>query len=116
MEIGVIGRLGSSEAAFCDLASAVGHEVWFHEHVIGGRRPEELARFIEGCSIVVILVDATSPSLARLAREQLERRRRTPLLLSRHDLGRFVGLMAALAGSDVGEASSEPMLRTGTEP
>ncbi|HTQ42912.1 MAG TPA: hypothetical protein VMI75_09185 [Polyangiaceae bacterium] len=111
MEIGVIGRLGSSEAAFRDLASAVGHEVWFHDRVIGGRHPEELGRFIDGCAVVVILIDATSPALARLAREQLERRHRTPLLLSCQDLGRFVGLMAALAGID----ASRPLLRTGTD-
>ena len=117
MDIGIIGCLGPSEAPFRDLASAVGHEVYFHDRVIDGQRAEPLGRFIDGCSVVVILIDVTPVALARLATQHLTRRMRTPLLLRRHDLGRFTGLMAALAAHDsIDEdvAESQPRLRTGT--
>lgn len=117
MDIGVIGRLGPSEAAFSDLASAVGHDVFFHDRVVGGERPEAVARFVDGCSIVVIVVDAAPITLVRMASEHMTRRLRTPLLLRRRELGRFAGLMAALAGQDArehDEPESRPLLRTGT--
>jgi hypothetical protein len=117
MDIGIIGCLGASEAAFRDLAFAVGHDVLFHDRVVGGHRPEVLARFIDGCALVVIIVDAAPVSLVRLASEHLTRRLRTPLLLHRRDLGRFVGIVAALAAHDVHELDdleSQPQLRTGT--
>jgi hypothetical protein len=117
MDIGVIGRLGLSEGAFRDLAFAVGHDVFFHDRVIDGDRPEAIARFIDGCSIVVIVVDAASVALVRMASDHMTRRLRTPLLLRRLDLGRFAGLMAALAGHEARESDepeSQPLLRTGT--
>jgi hypothetical protein len=117
MDIGVIGRLGSSEAAFRDLALAIGHDVFFHDRVIDGHRPEAVARFIDGCSIVVIVVDAAPVALVRTANDHMTRRLRTPLLLRQRDLGRFAGLMAALAGHEArehDEAESQPLLRTGT--
>jgi hypothetical protein len=114
MDIGIIGRLGPSEAPFRDLASAVGHDVFFHDRVIDGARPDALAGFIDGCSIVVIVVDATPAALVRAASAHLARRLRTPLLLRRSELGRFAGLMAPLAVCDHGGAESLPLLRTGT--
>lgn len=115
MDIGIIGHLGPSEAAFRDIASAVGHDAVFHDRVVGGARPEVLARFIDGCAIVVVVVDATPVAVVRAANEHLTRRRRTPLLLRRCDLGRFVGLMAALAAHEF-EADdaeeSQPRMRT----
>jgi len=117
MDIGIIGSLGPSEAPFRDLASAVGHDVFFHDRIVDGARREALASFIDGCSIVVILIDATPVALVRLASEHLTRRLRAPLLLRRCDLGRFAGLMAALAAHDArdhDERESQPRLRTGT--
>lgn len=119
MDIGIIGHLGPSEAPFRDLASAVGHEVLFHDHVIDGARPEVLARFIDGCALVVLVVDATPVALLRAARAQLTRRLRTPfVLVPRSDLWRFAGLMAVLGGaSDELEQQveeSRPRLRAGS--
>ncbi len=120
MDIGVIGRLGPSEAALRDVASAFGHTVCFHDRIVDGERPVQLARFVDGCSIVVIVIDATPVALARAASAYMESRGRTPLLLHRRELGRFVGLMAALAGPEVesesesDETTSAPRLRTGT--
>jgi hypothetical protein len=71
--------------------------VVFHDRIIDGARPEALARFIDGCAIVVIVVDATPVALMRAASAQLSQRHRTPLLLCRSDVGRFAGLMASLA-------------------
>jgi len=114
MYIGVIGRLGSSEAALRDVASAFGHTVCFHDRVVGGERPVQLARFVDGCTIVVVVVDATPVALVRAASAYMEGRGRTPLLLPRRELGRFVGLMAALGGPEPDARASAPRLRTGT--
>jgi hypothetical protein len=116
MDIGIIGSLGPSEGTFSDLASAVGHDVYFHDRVVDGGRQENLARFIDGCSIVVIVLDVTPVAIARLASEHMRRRMRSPLLLRRSDLGRFTALMAVLVGHpdrDLDE-ESQPRLRTGT--
>lgn len=118
MDIGIIGRLGHAEASFRDLASAVGCDVFFHDRVIDGARPEALARFIDGCSIVVIVVDATPVTLVRASCAHMARRMRTPLLLLRAELGRFAGLMAPLAAHHEREredddlVESQPLLRT----
>jgi hypothetical protein len=115
MEIGIIGRLGSAEAAFRDIASAVGHDAVFHDRVVDGARAEVLGRFIDGCGMVVILVDATPVGVVRAASDHLARRKRTPLLLRRFELGRFVGLMAALAAHELSDddgEESQPRLRT----
>jgi hypothetical protein len=117
MDIGIIGHLGAAEAAFRNLASAVGHDAAFYDRVIDGARPEQLGPFIDGCSMVVIVVDATPVALVRAASEHLTRRRRTPLLLRRCELGRFVSVMAVVAGhggGDPDEEESRPRLRTGS--
>jgi hypothetical protein len=114
MDIGIIGRLGHSEAAFRDLASALGHDAFFHDRIIDGDRPEALARFIDRCSMVVIALDVTSVALVRLASEHMKKRLRSPLLLHRHDLGRFTNLVSALAVDGRDSRESAPRLRTGT--
>jgi hypothetical protein len=122
MGIGIIGRLGPAEASFRDLASAVGHDVIFHDHVVDGSSPEALGRFFDDCALVVIVVDATPVALAKAASEELMRRLRSPVLLHRRDLGKFAGLMAALVASDdrpptsgvYDDDDSRPLLRTGT--
>jgi hypothetical protein len=120
MDIGIIGRLGPAEASFSDLASAVGCDVFFHDRIIDGARPEALTRFIDGCSIVVIVVDVTPVALVRAASAHMTRRMRTPLLLRRAELGRFAGLMAPLAAhhardrEDEDVVESQPLLRTAT--
>jgi hypothetical protein len=123
MGIGIIGRLGPAEAPFRDLASAVGHDVVFHDHVVDGTSPEALGSFIDDCALVVVVVDATPVALANAASDALMRRLRSPVLLHRRDLGKFAGLMAALVAVDertppasgvYDEGYARPLLRTGS--
>ncbi len=96
MRVGVIGGLERSEPLYGRLAAAHHHEAVFHGGGMSGHGRRALERLVARCDLVVIVTDVNSHGAVQLARRLLREKGRSPLLMRRCGVARFIALLAAL--------------------